>query len=315
MSTDELPEPPVPADADLTMFNYMPLHIDRLLQSSLFVKASPEAFRAAIALMCVAWHRVPAGSLPDDDQRLAAMAGLGTSKTSVTAWRRLRRDALRGWYSADDGNLYHPLLAEVVNTSLNVKRSKAKQRLQGNERQRRHAERLRPTTVADRSDTQCGEEGRAVKHHDASADASGPSPMTRQLTSQKGFELEEVRGGIGSDERHEAIAASVRDDVPRSQKAAEYTPEFEEFFQTYPKGVGKLECFPLYSQAVAHLGANGVAILLDGARRYRARCITTGTPDRFIKAPKTWLLGRCWEEISMTLRPQERPGGQFGVGG
>lgn len=314
MSDHDWPEPPVPADADLTMFNYMPLFIDRILQSRLFVKGDPEAFRAAFALMCVAWHRVPAGSLPDDDELLAGLAGIGTNKPSLRKWKRLRAEALQSWYKADDGNLYHPFLAEVALTSLELKRVKKKERLQANERQRRHSEKLRTAAGTNRELGAPGaefEEG-ANEH----ADASATSTMTRQLTPQKGTSRDELK------ESNELNHGGQNGEVPFTQariaqfpKAANYTPEFEKFFSVYPKAIGKMECFPVYLEAMADLGPQGAEILLDGVKQYRARVASTGTSLRYVKTPKNWLLGRCWEDRTSTPRAQDMPGGQFGMGG
>ena len=72
MAENELPEPLVPADVDLRDFQYMPLDVVRLRDSSLAAKASGEEFRAAVLLWYVSWHQKPPASLPDDDEELAS---------------------------------------------------------------------------------------------------------------------------------------------------------------------------------------------------------------------------------------------------
>lgn len=104
-----LPPPLVPRIVDLRDFPYMPLDVVRLRDSSLSSRATGEEFRCAVLLWCVAWHQVPAASLPDDDVDLAHLAGFGRS---VSDWRQVREGALRGWVRCSDGRLYHPTVAE-----------------------------------------------------------------------------------------------------------------------------------------------------------------------------------------------------------
>ncbi|MFO1183442.1 MAG: DUF1376 domain-containing protein [Bauldia sp.] len=107
-----LPVPPTPASTDLRDLPFMPLDVGRLRDSELAGIASAEAFRACVLSWCVAWHQVPAGSLPDDDAVLARLLGFGRN---VKSWRRVRAaGGLHGWFRCSDGRLYHPIVAEKV---------------------------------------------------------------------------------------------------------------------------------------------------------------------------------------------------------
>jgi hypothetical protein len=112
----DLPQPPVPIDADLRHFPNMPLEAARLRDSDIASVANPEVFRCAVMLWCAAWHQVPAGSLPADDATLARMAGLGRD---LRTWKRLRADVLRGFHQFSDGRLYHRVICEKVIEGLN----------------------------------------------------------------------------------------------------------------------------------------------------------------------------------------------------
>lgn len=112
----ELPQPPVPIDADLRHFPNMPLEVGRLRDSDIASVGDPEVFRCAVLLWCAAWHQIPAGSLPDDDPTLARLAGLGRD---VKTWKRLRLDVLRGFKQFADGRLYHRVVCEKVIEGLN----------------------------------------------------------------------------------------------------------------------------------------------------------------------------------------------------
>lgn len=99
-------DPLVSSDVDLRDFAFMPLDVLRLRDSDLAALASGEEFKAAVMLWCVAWHQVPAGSLPNDDRLLARHSGAGS------AWKRVKAEALRGFVECSDGRLYHATIAE-----------------------------------------------------------------------------------------------------------------------------------------------------------------------------------------------------------
>lgn len=112
MSADKaLAEPPVPADADLTHFDDMPLEVRRLRDSGIAGTADAEAFRCGVLGWCTAWHQVPAGSLPKEDADLCRLVGLGRD---LKTWKRIKVSAMRGWREFADGRLYHPVLTEKV---------------------------------------------------------------------------------------------------------------------------------------------------------------------------------------------------------
>lgn len=107
----ELPAPPVPADADLQDFPFMPLHVARLRDSDLAAEESPEACWYAVLLWAASWHQIPAGSLPDNDRVLMKLVGLGRDERT---WKKHRDGALRGFVKCSDDRLYHPVVAEQV---------------------------------------------------------------------------------------------------------------------------------------------------------------------------------------------------------
>ena len=92
--TDQLPAPPVPADADLRGLEWMPLYGNRLFGSDFDAHADDTAFRAGLQLWWAAWNQVPAASLPDDDVALCRLAGLGRDQKT---WKRIKSQSLRGF--------------------------------------------------------------------------------------------------------------------------------------------------------------------------------------------------------------------------
>lgn len=109
--TTSLPPPPVPADADLTDFKFMPLEVARLRRSRawLICKRRPELAFFMLNLWSASWHERPAGSLEDDDDVLADAA-----MCSPERWPKVRAEVMRGWVKCSDGRLYHPVVAEKV---------------------------------------------------------------------------------------------------------------------------------------------------------------------------------------------------------
>ena len=96
----------------------MLLDVVRLRDSDL-VSADAEIFRVAVLSWCVAWHQVPAGSIPDDNVVLARLLGFGRD---VAAWVAVRAaGGLRGWTQASDGRLYHPVVVEKVLAALDTR--------------------------------------------------------------------------------------------------------------------------------------------------------------------------------------------------
>lgn len=106
--TTELPAPPIAADADLTGYEYMPLHGDRLRASDTNGRATDAEFRAAVNLWWSAWKQVPASSLPDDDVVLCKLADLGRD---IKTWRKVKPVAMANFVKCSDGRLYHRFLA------------------------------------------------------------------------------------------------------------------------------------------------------------------------------------------------------------
>ena len=104
-----LPAPPVPSGLDLRAFHYMGVDVVRFRDSEFALKATGEEFRAGFLLQLASWHQRPASSLPNDDTRLAALAGFGRD---VEAWLRVRPGALAGFVECSDGRLYHLEVAE-----------------------------------------------------------------------------------------------------------------------------------------------------------------------------------------------------------
>lgn len=92
----------------------MPLDVARLRDSDLAANETPEACWAAVLLWAAAWHQVPAGSMPDNDNWIAKQAGYAQRGRIDPHWKRVREGAMRGWVLCSDGRYHHPVVAEKV---------------------------------------------------------------------------------------------------------------------------------------------------------------------------------------------------------
>jgi len=138
--TDALPDPLVPAEVDLRDFGFMPLDVRTLLTSSLWIKAKkdPRVAHAAMSLWCEAWHQVPTGSLPDDDEVLADLA-----RCDEKEWKRVKERALSHFVKCSDGRLYHRTVCKKALESWKAKvdqRNRTKAATEAREAKRRAAQ-------------------------------------------------------------------------------------------------------------------------------------------------------------------------------
>lgn len=113
--TEQLPEPPLPADLDLSTLEYMPLLVARLRRSKAWLRAKrrPELGFYMINVWMAAWSECPAGSMEDDDDVLADAAMCAPEK-----WDDVKMEVMAGFTKHADGRLYHPVLVEQATIAL-----------------------------------------------------------------------------------------------------------------------------------------------------------------------------------------------------
>lgn len=131
-----LPNPLTPPDCDLAGYRWMPLDVERVIDSDTFGLSTGDEFKTAFRLWAKSWKQVPAASLPSDDRLLAHLAGL-----ELPAWRKRKEVALRGWILCNDGRLYHPVIAEKALEAMQRKDDHAEKEENEQSRQQRYRER------------------------------------------------------------------------------------------------------------------------------------------------------------------------------
>jgi len=73
---------------------------------------------------------------------------------------------------------------------------------------------------------------------------------------------------------------------------------FQEFWQVYPRRVGKASAFSRWLIVVKEIDAK---IVIDAARSYAKYCATRNLEDRFIKYPEGWLAAGRWDDELETV--------------
>ena len=197
--------PLVPAHVDLRDFPYMPLEVVRLRDSDLMAIVSDAGFRAAVMLWCVAWHQLPAASLPDDDRLLCRLAGFGKD---MGAWLDVKEDALHNFVKCDDGRLYHTTIAE-----------KALEAWEAKQRQRERTEAARNAKL--------------LKAREADSGRRHKISVTENVTGSKGREGKGIESATTDPD---GSAAAAKPPLP---------PDFRELCEkaagkAYAKGFGKI---------------------------------------------------------------------------
>lgn len=178
--TDTRPAP-YPADTRAKGWRFE-LDLERVEQSDTWALAAPDVRPWLFLLWAKAWQQVPCGSLPADDELVAARIGMAPK-----AFSKVRHVLMRGWWLADDGRLYHDVIAIRVTAMLDAKRKESDRKAAY--RARMDAERQSsPVGVPPMSHgTDAGQtqESRGI---DPGCDATGTSTGTgtRRIEEEKG---------------------------------------------------------------------------------------------------------------------------------
>jgi hypothetical protein len=276
----ELPEPLVPAEVDLTDFAFMPLEVGRLLNSEWWIVACVEDPRRAVAavnLWAASWHQRPAASLPSNPIVLAKLAMVDPS-----TWHQITDSVLAAWVLCSDGRIYHPVVAEKALEAWERKQEAAGKRDEHRERMRRWRE-----AKAEKSRNRGGDRSRddAVTITEQSREPLRDGSVT-SLTGT-GTETEEER------DKSLLSNAAALDQPEKAVKEPKegYTAEFEEWWKAYPRKDSKGAAFRAYKAAKRRATPER---LIEGAKAYAAQ--RKGQDPKYTKQPATWLNADGWND-------------------
>jgi len=108
-------EQPYPSDTKAKGWR-LELDMEQFRQSDTWALASQTSRPWLLMLWAVAWEQVPCGSLPNDDELIAARLGI-----DVESFSEMKRVLLRNWWLAEDGRFYHDVMVSRVNAMLEKK--------------------------------------------------------------------------------------------------------------------------------------------------------------------------------------------------
>ena len=280
----ELPAPLVPAEVDLSGFDYMPLYIERLKMSKAWLacKRRPQLAFYLINLWTRAFQERPHGSIEDDDDVLADAA-----MCSPKQWEGLRETVLRGWQKCADGRLYHPFVAKVVLDSwaARIKHKGQTAAARAALEQKRLANATRPETEA------------ATEPDTTAATASVTQTATTSVTDT----------ATGLKRREEKVREEKKDSLAPNGAGALAAPdlemEFDLWWLTYPRKQDRGHAL----KAFKRVRKSGITLetLTTAARKYAAE--RAGENAQFTKLGATWLNGQCWLDKPLAVASGSGP--------
>ena len=156
------------------------LDMEQVRQSDTWALAAPATRPWLLMLWVTAWEQVPCGSLPAEDELIAARIGM-----DAKAFAKAKAVLLRRWWPAADGRLYHDTIVDRV-LNMAAKRAKdagrtARHRANRTDSQQSNAGHTNDTTVSNASvtrDTTVSNEGVRSEF-----DTQNPEPRTLRSKS------------------------------------------------------------------------------------------------------------------------------------
>lgn len=128
--SNELPDPPYDKHVMANGYGF-DLDVTRMQNSDSWVLCPADIRPWMMMSWVMSWVQHPCGSLPSDDELIAARLGCSMDFLQVH-----RRFILRGWTRHADGRLYHPVVTEEVMKMVESREKwKLKKRGQRNEKQ------------------------------------------------------------------------------------------------------------------------------------------------------------------------------------
>jgi len=102
---------PAPYPADIRAKGWrFELDLERVMQSDTWALASPDIRPWLLMLWSTAWQQTPCGSLPSDPALICARIGMPQKQ-----FDKCKTVLLRGWWTAEDGKMYHDtIIAQVL---------------------------------------------------------------------------------------------------------------------------------------------------------------------------------------------------------
>ncbi|OMD21302.1 hypothetical protein BJP48_30350 [Paenibacillus odorifer] len=98
--------------------------------------------------------------------------------------------------------------------------------------------------------------------------------------------------------------------VENVKKNKTYTPEFDEFWNVYPRKLGKVEAFKTWTKVIKN--GESSEIIIKCATNYATDCENKQTEQQFIKHPKTFLNDERYKDYTL-IAVGGGNGGKYGT--
>lgn len=217
---------PVPYPADTRAKGWrFELDHERIEQSDTWALAPADVRPWLLMLWLTAWRQEPCGSLPADDELIAAKIAM-----PMRTFVKVRAKLMRGWWPADDGRLYHDTVTKRVLEMLAAR--DAERRRKAEYRQRKDAERAalsHGTTGGHQQDDNRNDAGR-----DDTGTRTGTSTGLKETTPPPGTTDEWVGGDRQSPTKAGEFCRAIR-----ARGVADVNPSNPELAALIDKGVAR----------------------------------------------------------------------------
>lgn len=291
----ELPAPAYDKHTASNGFGFT-LDVSRMHNSDSWAVCPPEIRPWMMATWITSWTQRPCGSLPSDDDLLAARLGC-----TLDFLRVHRRFIMRGWVLHADDRFYHPVVTEAVLKMVKQRKewAKSKSGSRANKEKQEVTENVlqdsggSPTGVLQVSSSYSYSSTSTSKARVAKATLS-PSSSASPTVAPIAADAAGVSEKADPAPTPTSQANQAESPSPRSAPKPQATPwpRFDDFWSAYPSKKAKEDARRAWHRL--RLPPNVIdAILTDITDR-----ATTDRSwlDGFIPNPATYLNGRRWED-------------------
>jgi hypothetical protein len=153
------------------------LDYERIEQSDTWCLATPEMRPWLLMLWLTAWRQGPCGSLPNNDQLIAAR--LGMPDRQFVAHRDI---LMRGWWLAADGRLYHPAITECVSKMIAARAREVEWKREQRERKAKQKQQLSGDVHPDSGGSPVGVH---APEPEPEPDSHSPSPSSKESAARR----------------------------------------------------------------------------------------------------------------------------------
>lgn len=275
---------------------YLQLYPDDLLAQIYRNGEEADVTGARVRLWCVAAGQSPVGTLPDDDDRLAAWAGVTPSR-----WAQIREQIVAGW-------------GVQMHRKTGAKRLSIRRIREQHKRASEIAEKRTEAAKArwGKAATHDGTSRSGKRKVDASADANAcahamqtgmqkqclltPTPSPTPSPDQEKYEEKKKNSRSSGDDRAFAEVWLKTSHHGRTKgQGLELWPGFLRFWSAYPRKVGKLKAWEAWLKLSPPLESALSAV--EASKR------NGWAEKRFIPHPATWLNGGRWDDEIEVEKP------------